>query len=208
MINEFINKSKVYRAKIFLPFLKFADNIGLTANKITFIRFWAGPIYVLLFPYKPLWAIMLIILANIADWFDGALARYQKMESDRGKFWDVLVDHINYVLPVFALLLVPGIDPIQIGYNLLIVPILYLLAILKESEHTKTDWIIHPYYTIIYFKPFAAIVLILFVLGYLSQPDEVFMGINIIMTIYAFYFAWILVKRWHYEQSSKKAKKK
>lgn len=196
VINNFMKWSQKARAKSLKPLFGAMTTLHIRPNHITFFRALAGPLFVLLFVDYAQAAVWVIVIASILDWFDGGLARYQKRFSDRGKFWDVLIDHLNYVFPVFALMLIDIFNPLLIGYHLLIVPVLYLLAVLKESEGKKTDWIIRPYYTIIYFKPVALLAIILFAFFAINWVNQILLGLNIAMTVWALYYTLILARRW------------
>jgi len=189
-------KSQDYRSTQLDVVWEFFTHFGVTANHLTFLRFWVGPLYVILFPTRPMTMFLVLLVAMLVDLLDGGLARYQNKAGDRGKFWDVLVDHTNYVLPIFALLFFPIVSPINIAYHLLILPIVFLLATIKESEFTKTDWIIHPHYSIVYLKPAVNTAVGFWVAGWLNYVDQTIFFVNILMTLMACYYAIVLAKRW------------
>lgn len=195
-LTKFNSWGQKKREKVFAPLFDLLGKLKITPNMITAFRALAGPAFVFLFIPYPRLAVLLIIVAALLDWFDGGLARHIGKFSDRGKFWDVLVDHTNAVFPVFTLLLVGTFNAPIIGYFLLIGPILYLLATIKESEKSKTDWLIHPYYTIVYFKPIGLLAFIVLVFFGIDWMDETILGLNIAMTLWALYYVGVLVKRW------------
>lgn len=195
-IDHFMKWGKRWRAKYMKPFFRLLTALRVRPNHITFVRALGGPAFVLIFPNCQIAAVGVIIVASLIDWIDGGLARYQKLSNDRGKFWDVLIDHLNYVFPVFTLIVVDSFNNAWLGYHLIIVPVLYLLATIKESEGKKTDWIIHPYYTIIYFKPIALLAIALYVFSEINIVNETVFSLNIAMTIWALYYSLVLSKRW------------
>lgn len=192
-INE---KTKAWRHRLLLPVYPWLTKAGLTANRITFIRAWAGPAFVWLYPSRPEAAVWLMVAAGLMDWLDGGVARYQGKAGDRGKFWDVLIDHTNYVLPVFALLRSGDFAVDVLAFHLLIVPIVYLLSVLKESELLPTDWIIHPYYSLVYVKPVASVVFLLYVFADLDYVNITIYSLNVITVVLSLYLIASLHRRW------------
>ncbi len=170
--------------------------IHLTPNRITFLRFLSAPAFVLYFGTYPRKMTLVLLVACALDLVDGGLARYLKMENDRGKFWDVLVDHIVYVSAIFALMRTGAFSIDAFAYHLLIVPITFLLATIKESETTRTDWLIHPYYSIVYFKPVALALLVAYVGWGINAVDAGILVLNVLMTITAVFHAGVLARRW------------
>jgi len=196
-IESLIKRSQDVRAKALSSFFARFTKWGLTANRLTLLRALAGPIFVWLFAMSKMKsAFFLLFFAAFLDLLDGGLARFQSSANDRGKFWDVLVDHLNYVFPIFALFFLPSVPSVFIGYQLLIVPVLFLLAIIKESEGRKTDWIIHPFYTIVYFKPLALLAFFLFVFLSIDILAQTVLFLDFVMTLWSVAFAIVLARRW------------
>lgn len=185
-----------FRAKLFRPVLVLLTKLRIKPNHLSFFRILGGLLFIYYFPTQPELAVIILLIFTLLDMVDGALARYQKNASDRGKFWDVLVDHLNYVLPLFGVVLAGIFSDVQIAYQLMIAPIVYLLATIVESEKTKTDWIIHPYYKIIYFKPFGLIAITLFAFTTINIVNETIFVLNIAMTLWTVYYIFVLNKRW------------
>ena len=89
--------------------------------QLTWVRIWVCPLLVLLMAFSdPIYrwlAAGLFIFASITDWFDGALARKYKVESNLGRFMDPIADKIlvasalimlipsGYAHPIMVLLL-------------------------------------------------------------------------------------------------------
>ncbi len=194
---DLINKrGQQLRAKLFAPIFPILTKLGFTPMRLTCLRLIGGVVFVFMLPKAPKTAFIILMLAALLDWIDGGLARYQQVASDRGKFWDVLVDHTNYVLAVFAFIRLGVFSPVILSYHLVIVPILYLLATIKESEHRKTDWIIYPFYAIVYFKPVGILVAFLYIWFEINQVNLVIALLNAVMTLFAVRFAIELHQRW------------
>jgi len=195
-IDKIIKKNKSQRTVQLTPVLRFLTKLKITANIITFFRSFIGPLFVVFFPIYPKTFFIILIAAYLLDLIDGSLARFQKVAGDRGKFWDVFVDHTNYVFPVFTLLWFTEFDPRLISYHLLIVPIVYLLATIFKSERTKTDWIIHPYYSIVYFKPIMTAMIGFFAFNLFNFVNQTLFVFNVLMTVYTLFYIVRLKKRW------------
>ena len=196
LIDNFIKWSQGFRAKIFASLFALLTKLSIKPNHITFFRFLLIPLFLHYLTVNPQLGVGLIILASALDWFDGGLARYQKSGSDRGKFWDVLVDHLIYVAALFGLILIGEFSVIHISYQLMIAPVLYLLAIIAASEKAKTDWIINPYYRIIYFKPVGLLAVILWAFTPIDVIDPAIAILNLVMTAVAAYYVGVLSQRW------------
>ena len=97
-------------------------------------------------------ATVLFLTTSIFDVFDGSLARYSGQNSDRGKFIDVLTDQAIYALVVLTMISVDFLNIKALAYNLLVVPVLYLLVVIQRNEGQPTDWIIKPVAKLNYYK--------------------------------------------------------
>lgn len=196
IITTLNKRGQVWREKYFSWFFELLARCRFTPNRVTFLRFLASPAFILFFPVYPRKMTLVLLVACLLDFVDGGLARHLRIADDRGKFWDVLVDHILYVSAIFTLMMTGAFSVPAFAYQLLIAPITYLLATLKESEGKKTDWIIHPYYTIVYFKPVALLVLVLYVGWGILLVDQGILLLNVAMTAVAVSHAIVLARRW------------
>ena len=59
-------------------------------------------------------AAILFILASLTDWWDGALARHYKVESNMGRFMDPIADKILVLGAIVMLLAMGRVDPIMV----------------------------------------------------------------------------------------------
>lgn len=185
-----------WRGKYFGWLFTLLARIGFTPNRLTFLRFLSAPAFILFFSTYPRKMTLVLVIASFMDWVDGGLARFLKISSDRGKFWDVLVDHIVYVSALFALMRTGAFSYDAFAYQLMIAPITYLLATIKESESRKTDWLIHPYYSIVYFKPIALVAVVAYVGWGVNYIDIAMLILNVCMTATALWHAFVLSRRW------------
>ncbi len=192
-------RSQALRARYFEPILKFLTKYKITANQVTNFRLFLGIVAIFLYAefYRYGWAIHLLLVANLLDILDGALARHQNTASDRGKFLDVFVDYLLYA---FLLLLVSVIASSirAVGYNLFIIPILYLLATIKKQEFLPSDWLIKVYPRVTYVK---AVVFIAFFAHWyfdlgLVWLDRALTFSNLLATILSVYYFLYIQLRW------------
>lgn len=195
-IDKLNDRGQKIRANLFEPLFRFLTYLRIRPNHITAFRLLSIPVYLYYIVLSPMIAVTAIIIGSLLDLFDGALARYQKTQSDRGKFWDVLVDHLLFVFGIFGVFFIGTVDPVQLGYLLVLAPVMFLLATIYASEGLKTDWIIHPYYRTIFIKPFGIGGLILYAFFSVDYLQEILFFVNIVMSFMTLYYVWELSKRW------------
>ncbi|MCD4704956.1 CDP-alcohol phosphatidyltransferase family protein [bacterium] len=182
-------KIQKIRQKYFRPIIKFLANNGLNANQVSSFKIVLAIIYLLIISYNIKIALLFLLLSVIIDIFDGPIARYQQKNSDRGKFIDMFSDHIAYVFFIFGLIIVKIGNPIYLSYNLIIIPIIYLLLILNKNEKEKSDWIIKPVARASFHKVIIEISVLLYVFSLISinNFDNLLFLVNIVGTIHATY---------------------
>jgi len=135
---------RTFRAKNYKPILAILNSAGLTANHITNFRFLGAIIFPFWFYYRPVSASIFIVIIILLDTVDGALARFQKKALDKGKFLDVFTDRIVHSSIIFIFLWL-GAGVHLVAYQLIIMPVAYLLSSIKKGESLPTDWIIQIY---------------------------------------------------------------
>lgn len=89
-------------------------------------------------------AFWFLTAAIIFDSLDGSLARFLKVESDKGKFTDVLMDNLNFTLFIIGLIiasLLSGLTGAVYIYFMLLVKV---LMIVKKNIKKESDWLIRP----------------------------------------------------------------
>lgn len=144
---RFYLKNKTIRARLFKPLLFALSSLHITADTLTNLRLLTGIFsFGLVFWGKISYQFFasLMLASLIVDGIDGSLARYQKTDSDRGKFIDVGVDFINQCLLTISFLLVEGDLALLVAYHILVFSLAVLFSAVKNSEFKKTDWIIRP----------------------------------------------------------------
>lgn len=190
-------KSQEIRGIVLKPILTLMDKIGLTANRITNLRLLLGIIFLIWFfnTDEYLLPSIFILFVLFLDVFDGALARYQKRQSDRGKFLDVFVDNAVYIFIILAFLKLEA-DVFHIAYNIFIIPTVYLLATIKNQEFKPSDWIIKTYPKLTYLKIITTVPFFLYVFIDLNWLDLALIVDNVLATLTALYCYAFIQLRW------------
>lgn len=183
-------RSVAYRSGVIL-----LSKIGITADIITNARLFLGILFIPLFLTHRLWAAVLMIGILFLDTVDGTLARHRNEASDRGKFLDVMVDHIVYSLTVGMLLFLPA-NPMFVVYNLFITPVVYLLATIKREEFKESDWLIKAYPRLSYLKGAVVLAFFAFVFFQVNVLDYALLFSNVVGTALAFYYYFYIQIRW------------
>ncbi|MDD2757909.1 MAG: CDP-alcohol phosphatidyltransferase family protein [Patescibacteria group bacterium] len=191
--------SQVWRGRLFRPILFVLTQAKITADRLTNFRLILGivAVYFYFFTDRQNLAVGLWLTAIILDVLDGSLARYQNKASDRGKFLDVFVDNILFCFLLFFILDFSG-SIFLVFYNLFILPIVYLLAIIKKQEFLPSDWLIKPYPKVTYVK---AVVLVAFLFCWYCPADLKWLNYalvasNILATGLSVYFWAYIQWRW------------
>ncbi len=149
------NKKDRYLRPILFCFKK----VGLTANIISTLKVILAGVAMRVADFDVPKAMIIFLAIYILDVFDGSLARYMGQQSDRGKFIDVFTDQIIYSLVVLTLIRIDFLDIKVLAFNLMVVPVVYLLVVIQRNEDKTTDWIIKPVAKLNYYKtPFLAAV--------------------------------------------------
>jgi len=154
------------------------------------------PVFLFWFYYQPYPASIFIAIILALDSFDGALARYQKTSSDRGKFLDIFVDRIVHCAIIFALFLHPAQHIKLLGYNLVIIPIAYTLATLKKGEGKPSDWIIQPYPRLNWVSMWPILAFFLLIWFQYDALNYSLWLSNILATIMSVYYFILVQKQW------------
>lgn len=191
-------KSKELRAKYLETIIKTFDKLGFTANSLSFMRAICGAIFFFLVKFNFVIAFIILIVGGFIDFFDGALARYQKNDSDRGKFIDMLCDNLLFLFFVLGLIKIEFISSLNLAYFIFILPALYLIIVANKNEFLKNDWVILPYARITYYKIIFEINFLLVIIFGVSRDflNFTIIILNIIMSAhFSFHFYKFLTKK-------------
>ncbi len=132
------------RTKILAPLARVLAAVGITPDMVSYAGGLVMIGFVFVIPSDPQTALWLLLFMLFLDMLDGSLARTMKIDSDRGKFTDVVMDALNFALfitgVVYAELLSGAVAVTLVHFMLLS----KILLIVKKNLGKKTDWIIHP----------------------------------------------------------------
>ena len=136
-------------------------------------------------------AFLFLFLSLLIDIFDGPLARFQKKQSDKGKFIDIFGDFTVYLTVILSLIFLDFFNKNFLIYHLFIFPITVILSTIKNQEFTKTDWIIKPAPLIGHFNALVYLSLFLFVFFKINYFELILLIINT-------YFSFLSIYRLKY----------
>jgi len=129
------------RMKLFKPILFILTKLHITANILSLVS-----ILIMLpsFYYIDIRPEIVVILyffgVFVLDILDGPLARYQKLNNDKGKFIDVVKDYIVFAIFTIALLKGEFIDVFWGSIFLFLTIIFDISGIIYKAIHTTTNW--------------------------------------------------------------------
>lgn len=132
------------RDELLSPIVFLLSKLKIKPNHVTLAGVFSMLAFVFFIPNRTSLSILFIILSVFFDMLDGALARYQKVSSDKGKFIDVCADCINFFLFLAGLSLINLIPPfvlLSLGFLMLLSRV---FRILLNSFNYKSDWLFRP----------------------------------------------------------------
>lgn len=184
-----------FRAKYFEPALQLLAMLRITPNQITIFRlFFVVPI-VFYFALGSLTGVLIFyIIFWLLDLFDGALARYLNIESDKGRFLDTLVDNFMYGI------LIIGFIDLRVAWlwllaaNILLEYTVQILAILYKQWGKPSDFIIKAQADLPYFKSVSHSGLFLFILG-LNYLNFIYYLLDVSLLATAGYYFYKLLPK-------------
>lgn len=195
-----INKYwQIGRVRYWIPILKFLTKYKVTSAQIVNSRLILGFVGLLLYLNfsRYSWAIHVLLIANILGILSGALAKYQNTVTDRSRFLEVFVDYILYAFLLALVYVIAGSSKV-VGYNLFIIPVLYLLATIKKQEFLPSDWLIKVDSRVVYVK--AVVVVAFFAHWYVSFGlvwiDRALALSNVLATVLSVYYFLYIQLRW------------
>lgn len=129
---------------ILFPLTKLLAGIGITPALLSYTSIIVMLVFIYVIPQSLMQALYLVIVYLVLDNLDGSLARHLHTASDRGKFTDILVDNVCFMLFLVGLVyanLLSGILGIIFSYVFLL---LTTLLIFEKNLFQPTDWLIRP----------------------------------------------------------------
>lgn len=139
-------RSKKIRAKLSTPLVKLLAKTGLTPNMLSYLGVISMLAFIIFIDSNPWISFGLLIFALFIDVFlDGALARYLKKASDKGKFIDMVCDVTVFALFIVGVNRVYLIDAIPAILFVYFMFMAKLFMVIKKNIGEQTDWLIHPF---------------------------------------------------------------
>lgn len=171
--------------------------ISFSPQVVTNIRLLLALIFPFLITSQPLLAWICISLSIILDAFDGVVARYQKRDTDRGKFIDVLADQITFVLLCLGLIrLLPDLS-LVLAISACSIPLVYLITMVRKNEQRPSDWLIKPQARLVGYKILFLVLIIALLGGWVSYKISL-SGLWLLNTIVIFHFFvhyWLFTRK-------------
>ncbi len=196
-INErAVTKSQKIRDCLFKPVSKLLTELNLTANLLSNFKLIVFVPYLFLIFKNPKIAFLFLFLSLLIDVFDGPLARYQKKQSDKGKFIDIFGDFTIYLLVILSLILLNIFNQNILIYHLFIFPITAVLSTIKNQEFVKTDWIIKPAPLIGHFNALSYLFLFLFIFSKINYFELILIILNTYFSFLSIYYFIFIQSRW------------
>lgn len=139
-------RSKKVRAKLSNPIVKILAKIGITPNMLSYLGVLSMLAFILFIQSNPWISFWLLVFAIFVDAFlDGALARYLKKASDKGKFIDMVCDVTVFALFIVGVNMINLVDAVPAILFVYFMFMSKLLMVIKKNIGEQTDWLIHPF---------------------------------------------------------------
>lgn len=129
-----------WRLRVLTPLVKLLTAARVTPTGVTVIGLILMIVAAFLMSTRPRLAALLVLLSIAADLVDGALARYQKIASDRGKFIDMVADSVIFTIFISGLVaagFVSGLVAVMLAYMM---GLSKVLRVIRNSRFLPTDW--------------------------------------------------------------------
>jgi len=195
LYTHYKNLSYDWRARYFAPILKILASLKITPNQITYFRLiFALPLAYFFLTYNLLGIFITYSLFWIVDLFDGSLARYLNMTTDKGRFIDTILDNFMYAFLIVGFIYLKSAIAYILAYNILAELSVQLLSIVKKQRTTPSDFIIRAEANTPYFKTAAHAALAFYVFG-INLLNPVFIILDLLLTITALYYFLSIQKK-------------
>lgn len=122
------------------PIIKLLTFMGIGADAISYTGVAVMFAFVLVVPHNPVAGFWLLFARMLLDVIDGPLARYQKTDSDRGKFVDVLMDNTGFALFILGVTRVGLMHGSSAVAYLFLTELVVVLMIIRYNFKHRSDW--------------------------------------------------------------------
>jgi len=186
--------SQEWRSKYLKPLWKFLADIKITPNKITGFRLlFIFPLAYYFYLGNLTGYLVVYLLFWLCDLFDGALACYLNIASDKGRFFDSFVDNLMYAFLILGFIYLLPPLAFLLAFNILMEITVQILATIKKCSKMQSDWLIKVHPNLPYFKTIAHAALLLYFFGY-NYLNQIFIILNLSLTIFALYYLRGIIK--------------
>ncbi len=131
------------RSAFFKPIAKILGAVGLKPDAISFLGLGVSALFIYEIGHNITFAFWLMVIMLLADQLDGALARYQKTDGDRGKFVDVIVDTTTFALIVVGLTHAGYIGAATAGLYIYFATLSRALMIIRKNAGRSSSWLFY-----------------------------------------------------------------
>ncbi|MGD2072619.1 MAG: CDP-alcohol phosphatidyltransferase family protein [Candidatus Thorarchaeota archaeon] len=189
MQKRYLRAQKIKDA-LLSPIIRMLSYANISPDMVNYFGVLMAIIFLVFIKQNIALSLLFLFLAVSADLIDGALARFRKIASDRGKFIDMVCDNLIFTIFVIALIYA------NLATLLTGIVLVYLMVVSKlfrctvHSFYLKSDW---------YFKPVAGflpnlivyssyLLFLIFVITQKNYFDSAFILFSIILGIDAIIF--------------------
>lgn len=138
---KYYKKTQEIRNNLFLPLLKIFSWLNLSPNHLSFLGVFSMIIFLVFGDTNIKLGIFFVCLSILFDWMDGPLARFKKIDSDKGKFIDMACDNLSFTIFVISILkfgIISGPIASLLVYFMLTSKILRAIF---RAPIIKSDWL-------------------------------------------------------------------
>ena len=142
---RFYLKIAKFRDLILRPLLRFLSWLHITPNMLTYSEIIIMFLFILFIQKNLILSSIFLLLVILFDSIDGPLARFQKIDSDKGKFIDLSIDTLVFVMFVWGLIYANLLNGLIGSILIFAVPFSRIFRIIHNNQYIKSDWIFKSY---------------------------------------------------------------
>jgi len=138
---RFYLKIAKFRDLILRPLLRFLSWLHITPNMLTYSEIIIMFLFILFIQKNLILSSIFLLLAILFDSIDGPLARFQKIDSDKGKFIDVFIDILVFVMFIWGLIYANLLNELIGSILIFTLPFSRIFRIIYNNQFLKSDWL-------------------------------------------------------------------
>lgn len=131
------------RSAFFRPIARALALAGIKPDAVSYAGLAAAALFVYEIGQNVTLAFWLMIVVLLADQLDGALARYQRTDGDRGKFVDVVIDNTTFALIVAGLAHAGFIGAATAGAYIYFASLSRALMVVRKNSNRHSSWLFY-----------------------------------------------------------------